>query len=144
TGTYKTSVDDSYAIASSLEPVTVAAFLSIFVITLVFFRKIIPSFLVIIGTALGTILTMGFVYLTVGQPNMITSILGGILMGFGVDYGIHFTFRTRIELGTGKPHDLAIRDALVNAGRPAFIAAVVTGGSFMVLMVSEFRGFSQF
>ncbi len=144
TGTYKTSVDDSYAIADSLEPVTIAAFLSIFIITLVFFRKIVPSFLVIIGTAIGTILTMGFVYVTVGQLNMITSILGGILMGFGVDYGIHFTFRTRIELGAGKPYDLAIRDALVNAGRPAFIAAVVTGGSFMVLMVSEFRGFSQF
>ncbi|HSI03447.1 MAG TPA: MMPL family transporter, partial [Myxococcota bacterium] len=144
TGTYKTNVDDSYAIADSLEPVTIAAFLSIFVITLLFFRKVVPSFLVLIGTAIGTILTMGFVYITVGQLNMITSILGGILMGFGVDYGIHFTFRTRIELGAGKSYDLAIRDALVNAGRPAFIAAVVTGGSFMVLMVSEFRGFSQF
>ncbi len=144
TGTYKTNVDDSYAIADSLEPVTITAFLSIFLITLVFFRKIVPSFLVITGTAIGTILTMGFVYITVGQLNMITSILGGILMGFGVDYGIHFTFRTRIELGAGKRYDIAIRDALVNAGRPAFIAAVVTGGSFMVLMVSEFRGFSQF
>jgi predicted RND superfamily exporter protein len=144
TGSYKTNVDDSYAIEESLGPVTVVAFVSIFLITLLFFRKIVPSFLVIFGTVLGTILTMGFVYVSVGQLNMITSILGGILMGFGVDYGIHFTFRTRIELGAGKPYDVAIRDALVNAGRPAFIAAIVTGGSFMVLMVSEFRGFSQF
>jgi predicted RND superfamily exporter protein len=96
------------------------------------------------GTALGTVFTMGFTYVTVGQLNMITSILGGILLGFGVDYGIHFIFRTRIELGAGKPYDIAIRDALLNAGRPAAVAAVVTGGSFMVLLVSEFRGFSQF
>ena len=144
TGTYKTNVDDSYAIQDSLEPVTIAAFLSIFVITLVFFRKVVPSVLVLAGTVIGTVLTMGFVYVKLGQLNMITSILGGILMGFGVDYGIHFIFRTRIELGTGKPYDIALRDALVYAGRPAFIAAVVTGGSFMVLMVSEFRGFSQF
>lgn len=144
TGSYKTNVDDSYAIASSLQPVTIVAFLAIFFITLLFFRRIAPSLIVLTGTALGTILTMGFTYVTVGQLNMITSMLGGILMGFGVDYGIHFTYRTRIELGAGKPYDEALRDAIFYAGRPATVAAVVTGGSFFILMVSQFRGFSQF
>ena len=144
TGSYKTSLDDSFAIASSLEPVSLLAFGSILIITILFFRKWLPTLIVISGVVLGTILTMGFTYATVGTLNMITSILGGILMGFGVDYGIHFVFRTRIELGLGKKYDEAIRDALLNAGRPAMVAAVVTGGSFLVLMVSEFRGFSQF
>ena len=144
TGSYKTNVDDSYAIARSLEPVTIVAFLGIFAVTLLFFRRIAPSIIVLCGTALGTILTMGFTYITVGQLNMITSMLGGILMGFGVDYGIHFTYRTRIELGNGKPYDQALRDAILYAGRPASVAAVVTGGSFFILMVSQFRGFSQF
>ena len=145
TGSYKTNLDDSYAISNSLEPVTIFAFAGICLITVLFFRfKILPTVLVIVGMVVGTILTMGFTYFTVGQLNMITSILGGILMGFGVDYGIHFVFRTRIELGQGKPYDIAIRDALVNAGRPAFVAAIVTGGSFMVLLASQFRGFSQF
>ncbi|HET6345188.1 MAG TPA: MMPL family transporter, partial [Myxococcota bacterium] len=144
TGSYKTSLDDSYAIKNSLEPVTILALVSIVLITVLFFRKWAPSLIVIVGMVLGTLLTMGFTYATVGTLNMITSILGGILMGFGVDYGIHFIFRTRIELGAGKPYDVAIRDALLNAGRPAAVAAVVTGGSFMVLLVSEFRGFSQF
>ena len=35
-------------------------------------------------------------------------------------------YRTRIELGSNKPYDVAIRDALINAGRPASVAAVVT------------------
>src|SRR5947208_10907284 len=65
-------------------------------------------------------------------------------MGFGVDYGIHFIYRTRIQLGTGENYKQAISSALINAGRPALVAAVVTGGSFMVLLVSGFRGFSQF
>ena len=121
------------------------AFVGILAITVVFFRfKWLPSVIVVMGMVLGTVLTMGFTYATVGQLNMITSILGGILMGFGVDYGIHFIFRTRIELGTGKSYDVAIRDALICAGRPAAVAAVVTGGSFGVLLVSQFRGFSQF
>jgi predicted RND superfamily exporter protein len=145
TGAYKTTVDDSYAISQSLEPVSLWAFLGIAGITLLFFRgRLVPALIVLGSMLLGTVLTMGFAYAAVGQLNMITSILGGILMGFGVDYGIHFMFRTRIELGLGKPYEVALRDALVNAGRPALVAAVVTGGSFMVLMVSQFRGFSQF
>jgi hypothetical protein len=144
TGSYKTAVDDSYAIEESLQPVAVIAFLAILAITIAFFRKWAPTVIVVSGMVIGTIITMGFTYATVGELNMITSILGGILMGFGIDFGIHFIFRTRLELGAGKPYDIAIRDAIINAGRPALVSAVVTAGSFYVLMVSEFRGFSQF
>ncbi|REG29344.1 hypothetical protein ATI61_10731 [Archangium gephyra] len=144
TGSYKTAVDDSYAIEESLEPVSLLAFAAIFLITILAFRKIVPTLIVSIGTVLGTIITMGFTYITVGELNMITSILGALLLGFGIDYGLHFIFRTRLELGQGKPYDQAIQDAVVNAGRPALVSAVVTSGSFFVLLVSEFRGFSQF
>ncbi|OJT19730.1 export protein [Archangium sp. Cb G35] len=144
TGSYKTAVDDSYAIEESLEPVSLLAFAAIFFITILAFRKIVPTLIVSIGTVIGTIITMGFTYVTVGELNMITSILGALLLGFGIDYGLHFIFRTRLELGQGKPYDQAIQDAVVNAGRPALVSAVVTAGSFFVLMVSEFRGFSQF
>ncbi len=113
-------------------------------ITIAFFRKWAPTVIVVSGMVIGTLITMGFTYATIGELNMITSILGGILMGFGIDFGIHFIFRTRLELGAGKPYDIAIRDAIINAGRPALVSAVVTAGSFFVLMVSEFRGFSQF
>ncbi|WP_224371399.1 efflux RND transporter permease subunit [Hyalangium versicolor] len=144
TGSYQTVVDDSYAIEESLKPVAFIAFLAILGITIAFFRKWAPTVIVVSGMVIGTIITMGFTYATVGELNMITSILGGILMGFGIDFGIHFVFRTRLELGSGKPYDIAIRDAIINAGRPAMVSAVVTSGSFFVLMVSEFRGFSQF
>ncbi len=144
TGTYKTAVDDSYAIEESLEPVSLLAFAAIFLITILAFRKFVPTLIVSIGTVIGTIITMGFTYITVGELNMITSILGALLLGFGIDYGLHFIFRTRLELGQGKPYDQAIQDAIINAGRPALVSAVVTAGSFFVLMVSEFRGFSQF
>lgn len=144
TGSYKTALDDSYAIEDSLNRVLLLALGLIAAVTFLFFRRVAPSVIVIVGTVIGTVLTMGFAWLTLGQLNMITSMIAAVLMGFGIDYGIHFTFRTRIELGMGKRYDEAIRDAVVNAGRPASVAAIVTGGSFMVLMVSEFRGFSQF
>lgn len=144
TGAYKTNVDDSVAIMASVDDVTVIALLSIAAIIGVFFRKWAPTVIVLSGTVLGTVFTLGFAKLTLGQLNMVTSIIAAILLGFGIDYGIHFTYRARIELGMGKRWDDAIRDAIINSGRPATIAAIVTAGSFFVLLVSEFRGFSQF
>lgn len=144
TGTYKTGVDDSYAIRNSLDDVFFFAFAFIVLITIAFFRKWAPTLIVISGMSLGTVLVMGFAKVSLGQLNMVTSMIGAILMGFGVDYGIHFIYRTRIQLGMGQRYDQAITEALINAGRPALVAAVVTGGSFFTLIISGFRGFSQF
>ncbi|HZA49533.1 MAG TPA: MMPL family transporter [Myxococcaceae bacterium] len=144
TGSYKFILDDSYAIDESLSKVWGIALAGIVLVALIFFRKLAPSVITITGMALGTILTLGFAKLALGELNMVTSMIGAILMGFGIDYGIHFVFRTRIELGQGKDYRHAIHDALVYAGRPALVAAVVTAGSFFVLLISGFRGFSQF
>lgn len=144
TGTYKTGVDDSYAIQQSVDDVSLVAFGMIALITMLFFRKWAPTALVLSGLVVGTLYTMGFAKLALGELNMVTSIIGAIVMGLGIDYGIHFIYRTRIELGMGKRYDEALLHALINAGRPALIAAIVTSGSFFVLLVSQFRGFSQF
>jgi predicted RND superfamily exporter protein len=143
-GSYKTALDDSYAIQQSLDDVLLLALVGIAFFTIIFFRKVFPTFLVLSGVIIGTLYTMGFAKLAFGELNMITSIIAAIIMGFGIDFGLHFTFRTRIELGMGKTYEQAVHDALINAGRPALVAAVVTAGSFFVLLVSEFRGFSQF
>lgn len=144
TGSYKTNVDDSVAIIDSLDDITITSLVLIAIVIAVFFRRFWPTIIVLSGTVLGTVMTLGFAKLTLGQLNMVTSIIAAILLGFGIDYGIHFTYRARIEFGTGKPWDEAIKSAFINAGRPALIAAIVTAGSFFVLLVSEFRGFSNF
>ncbi len=144
TGSYKTVVDDSTAIRDSLKPTTLISFFGILLVMIVFFRKVVPIFVIASGTVLGTILTVGFAWAAVGELNMITSMLGAILMGMGVDFGFHLTYRLRLELGAGKPYDEAIRDAMVNSGVPAFISAIATSGAFFALLFSQFRGFSQF
>jgi uncharacterized protein len=144
TGSYKTIVDDSVAIRESLKPTTGLAFGLILLVMVAFFRKAMPIFIIASGTLLGTLLAIGFAWATVGELNMITSMLGAIMMGLGVDFGFHLTYRMRLELGLGKPYDQAIRDAIVNAGVPAFISAIATSGAFFALLFSGFRGFSQF
>ena len=113
--------------------------MSTFIITVIFFRKWAPTLIVLSGMALGTILTMGFAKLTLGELNLVTSIIGAILMGFGIDYGIHFIYRTRIELGMGKPWDQAITHAIINAGRPALMMAWVIAWSHGLPVPSSMR-----
>ncbi len=144
TGSYKMSLDDADSIQQSLKPVTLLSFGAIAFILLIYFRKPFAVLMVAAGMAMGALFTMGFAWVTIGELNMITSILAAILMGLGEDFGVHFITRTRLELGEGKRYDEALRSALEHDAVPAFISAIATSGSFYALMFSEFRGFSQF
>jgi uncharacterized protein len=144
TGSYKTILDDSQAVKRSLGPTTWVAAAGILLVMVIFVRKAFPIVVIASGTGLGTLLAVGFAWLTVGELNMITSMLGAILMGLGVDFGFHFTYRARLELGKGQRYDQALQEAMVHAGLPAFISAIATSGAFFALLFSGFRGFSQF
>ncbi len=145
TGSYKTSYDDSFEMKESLAPTTLISFSGVVLVLLAFLgRRIGAVLLITLGMLAGTAITFGFTYLAVGQLNMITSILGGILMGQGIDFGIHLIYRIRYYLGQGEPYDKAVQLAVQNAGLAAVISATASAASFFALLFSEFRGFSQF
>ncbi|MBM4342264.1 MAG: MXAN_6521/LA_1396 family lipoprotein [Deltaproteobacteria bacterium] len=145
TGSYQTNYDDSYEMQKSLVPVGGLAALGVLLVMLAFLgRYILAVTVTMSGLAIGVVLSFGFDKLAVGELNMITSILSGILMGQGIDFGIHFIYRMRIELGLGRTLEQAIRNTCINSGVAAFISAAATGTAFFALLFSEFRGFSQF
>ncbi len=144
-GSYKTNYDDSMDIKNSLVPVSGYALVGVLLVLLAFFRgRIIAAFMVLFGLVIGVVLTMGFTWLTVGELNMITGILGGILMGFGIDFGIHLLFRLSEEVGEGKPLDQALAVTIRTAGVASLVSGLGTAAAFLSLMFSEFAGFSQF
>jgi len=145
TGSYKTNYDDSFQIQASLIPTGTWALLGIALVLAIFFgRRPGSVLLIVLGMAVGIVFTFGFAKATVGELNMVTSILAGILMGQGIDFGIHFNFRMREELGRGRSVDDAVRETLKHSGLASLVSAVATGSGFLALLFSEFRGFSQF
>lgn len=144
-GSYKTSFDDSYEMKESLAPTSLLSFAGVVLVMLVFLGRRIGVVLILtFGMLAGIAATFGFTYAAVGQLNMITSILGGILMGQGIDFGIHLVYRIRYYLGQGLSYDEAVRESVQNAGFAALISATASAASFFALLFSEFRGFSQF
>lgn len=105
-----------------------------------------PLTAVVIGLPLFMSLTWtaGVGYLAFGTLNLLSSTLGLVLFGLGIDYGIHFYARYIEERGNGhEPHTAALR-TFMSTGQAIAVGALTTAAALYILMVADFKGFSQF
>ena len=88
--------------------------------------------------------TFGFAYLAFHTLNLMTSTLGLVLFGLGIDYGIHFYARYAEERGQGRTVGEAIEITFISSGPAITVSALTTATALYVLMLAKFRGFSEF
>ena len=88
--------------------------------------------------------TFGVVYLTYGMLNIMTATLGLVLFGLGIDFGIHFFARYAEERGAGRDVEASVLRTFLTTGQAISVVAITTAAAFFVLMIADFRGFSQF
>ena len=88
--------------------------------------------------------TFGLAYLVYGSLNLMTSTLGLVLFGLGIDYGIHFYGRYAEERGQQRNVAAAIEATFMNTGQALAGTALTTAAAFFLLMIADFRGFSEF
>ena len=88
--------------------------------------------------------TFGLAYLTFGQLNLMTSTLGLVLFGLGIDFGIHFYARYSEERASGLSIIDAAERTFASTGQAITIGAMTTALALFVLVLADFRGFSQF
>ena len=86
----------------------------------------------------------GVAALAFGTLNLMTSTLGLVLFGLGIDYGIHFYARYAEERGEGKDVALAVEETFVSTGQGIAVSALTTACALFVLQIADFRGFSEF
>lgn len=88
--------------------------------------------------------TFGITYVVLGMLNTMTSVLFVILFGMGIDYGIHYYARY-IEF---RSSGMNILDALYSTydktGTAIVVSGLTTAFSLLVLVLAQFRGFSEF
>ncbi|MDX1960522.1 MAG: MMPL family transporter [Leptospiraceae bacterium] len=144
TGTYKLNLDDYDSLINALKPVSIASLIGIILLLLFFFRN--PIFIIILTVSLvsGVLITFGLTQFFIGRLNTITSIMAAVLMGLGIDYGIQFLYRFREEFTLRGEFIPAVKETIYHTGMASFISACTTTSAFVVLMFSEFKGFSEF
>ncbi|MEZ4405456.1 MAG: MMPL family transporter [Polyangiales bacterium] len=79
-----------------------------------------------------------------GYVNASTAFLGSIIAGNGINYGIVYLARYRERRALGDDLDLALRDAAVTCRSGTQLASLAAAGAYGSLMLTSFRGFSQF
>jgi hypothetical protein len=105
-----------------------------------------PATALVIGVPLLTSLawTFGITYLTLGALNLMTSTLGLVLFGLGIDFGIHFYARYTEERGAGQSVAAAVERTFMTTGQAITGVGLTTAAAFFILMLADFKGFSEF
>jgi len=144
TGSLIVRLEENAFIMHDLEK---AALLAAFLVTamiLIYTRSWFSIPLIIAPLLLSMTYTFALTQLVIGRLNIISGFLVAILMGLGIDYGIHLYIRFKQELLNGKSIPEASETVVTHVGRSGMISMLTTVSVFSILSFSDFLGFSEF
>ena len=144
TGSLMVRLEENQVIQNDLKKSAVLAALMASCIILVYTRSWFSIPLIIFPLLLSLTYTFALTRLFIGHLNIISGFLVAILMGLGIDYGIHLYIRFKQELLKGKPIAEAVELVVTQVGRSGLIAMLTTMSVFSILSFSDFQGFSEF
>ena len=122
---------------------TLLALLSVAVLFIVAFRQIWRPLLVMSMLILALCWTLGLTTLTVGQLNILSISFLPLLIGLGIDFGIHLLARFGEERDVHNDFDTALQTAFVRTGPGVAAAALTTALAFYAVTLTDFQGLSE-
>ena len=143
-GNFTKKVDQQDMIQGDLSTATTIAMALMVVYLLLHFRRAGAVLLIMGPLVAGLTWVFGFVAIAYAQLNILTGFIGAILLGLGIDHGIHLLGRFGEQWRDRQSSEEAIRAAFGNTGRAVLIAAATTAVGFAGLGISEFRAFREF
>ncbi len=143
-GDIPNAMEEKRSLVSDAATATGIAFVLILGGIVVFFRS--PWSLIVLATPaiVGIGCAYSFAMATFGYVNTSGAFLGAIILGNGINYPIVLLSRYREFRARGMSPADARRDAVWNAFRAELVGATVGGIAYGSLIVTRFRGFSQF
>jgi uncharacterized protein len=106
-------------------------------------RRASSLLVVAIPVSLGIVLTLAIATLTVGHLNPVTSFLAAILIGLGIEYGVHLSMRYWEERRELAP-EAALVATMQGTLAGAATSAATNAAAFAVLGFADFAAFRQF
>lgn len=123
---------------------SLAAFALLLVVVAVYFRGLRSVPLVLTPLLISAFVALAFAFWMYGYLNLVSAFIFAVQLGLGIDFGTHMLARYRDELARGLPHRDAIALAIRTTGVSTAGGALSTAFSFLLLVLAEFRGFTQF
>lgn len=142
-GPYVAKADEHSAVARDVFRSGAVALGFVLVVLLVLFRSLRAVYTLCIPLLCGVAWSLGATYAVLGHLNIMTSLISSVVMGMGIDAGIHFLSRARIEREQHDDHE-SIRRAFRILTGPLLVASLTTVGAFFVMAISDFTAFREF
>ena len=144
TGSLIVRLEENKTIVQDLKRAALLAIVLATSVIILYTRSWFSFPLIIFPLMLSLTYTLALTKLWIGHVNIISGFLVAILLGLGIDYGIHLFIRFKQELLKNEPIQHAVEIVMTQVGRSGLVAMLTTIAVFCLLIFSEFRGFSEF
>ena len=144
TGSMVVRLEENNFIQSDLKNAAVMAAVLAISVIFIYTRSWSSIPLIVFPLLISLTYTFALARLIIGHLNIISGCLVAILMGLGIDYGIHLYIRFKQELLKEKSITEAVEVVVTQVGRSGLIAMLTTMSVFSILSFSDFQGFSEF
>lgn len=139
TGSYAFLVETDAVVSADMLRTTIIAAVGVFLLFFFAFRSILYVIIAAIPLLISIIFTVAWVRFAVGGFNLLTSFLPALVLGLGIDYGIHFITRYAEERRQKVPLNRALRQTLLQTGSASAAAAITTSLVFLSLLFARSR-----
>ncbi|WP_375764724.1 MMPL family transporter [Archangium gephyra] len=142
-GAFQARIEEDQVMRKDLSRAAILSAVMAVGIILLATRRLWALAVVGVPVVFGVSLTFAFAELAIGHLNIVTGFLVAILIGLGLEYGIHLAMRYWEER---REHPAA--EALAHAVRGTFAGALTSAltnaAAFFVLVFAQFEAFKQF
>ncbi len=121
-----------------------AAFILVLIILGVVFRNGWDIAISLTALVMGIVWMYGFGTALGFSFNPMTIVVPVLIVGLGIDYGIHLTMRHREEIGKGKEIDHAVEKTISHVGMALLLVTVTTMAAFLSNIVSPMDPLKDF
>lgn len=143
-GSIKTRIDEYTTLMNDLTKAGLLSIMGILLVLLAYFRRPVGIVLLFITLGVAVLNTFAVCSLFLSNLNVVTSFLFSILSGLGIEIGIHLFSRYIEERRQGHSPEKSIYIMVSRTGRAAISGVTLNCVTFFILVINQFRGFSEF
>jgi hopanoid biosynthesis associated RND transporter like protein HpnN len=122
---------------------TLIALAGVSLLFILAFRGIAKPLMAVFCLIVALCWSMGFTTLTVGHLNILSVVFTTILIGLGIDFGIHILERYKEERLAGEDISTSLQKTVEGTGRGNFAGAITTALAFGAMTLTDFVGVAE-
>lgn len=135
--------DEMVTTQIDVKEATQLALAGVALLFIVAYRGVVKPLMAVFCLLIAISWTMGYATLTVGHLNILSVVFTTILIGLGIDFGIHILERYREERSQGSDILPALQKTVQGTGRGNFSGAITTAMAFGAMTLTDFIGIAE-